>query len=324
MLDIQHLALPVAEEMERSRQQYDQLLHHPNPLLDKVLRHFSEHKGKMMRPMLTLLCAKIFGEIDSKTISTALSFEFFHNASLVHDDIVDDSNERRGTPSLNAVFGNKIAVLAGDYLLALGLRLSSSTNDHLLTDMLAQAAQEIVSGEFLQLGNIENHHISEEVYYKIIRAKTAALFATCAKAGAEAVNAAPQDVKNMERLGEIIGICFQIKDDIFDYIAGNEIGKPTGNDMLEGKLTLPVIHALLTSQNQEMLSLAIRVKEGNVTAQEIASLVDFTIQNHGIEYAIQTMEKFAEEARTLLLQYPDTPVRSSLLQYVDYVIERNF
>lgn len=324
MLDIQQLALPVAEEMERSRRQYDQLLHHPNALLNKVLKHFSEHKGKMMRPLLTLLCAKLIGEIDSKTISTALSFEFFHNASLVHDDIVDDSNERRGTPSLNATFGNKIAVLAGDYLLAIGLKLSSSTNNQLLTDMLAQAAQEIVSGEFLQLDNIENHDISEEVYYKIIRAKTAALFSTCAKAGAESVNASPSDVENMSRLGELIGICFQIKDDIFDYIAGNEIGKPTGNDMLEGKLTLPVIHALLTTHNPEMLNLAIRVKEGNVTAQEIATLVDFTIQNKGIEYAISTMEKLAEEARALLLQYPNKPVRSSLLQYVDYVIERNF
>lgn len=324
MLEIQHLALPVAEEMECCKREYDRLLHHPNPLLNIVLRHFSEHKGKMMRPLLTLLCAKLFGKIDSRAIDTALSFEIFHNASLVHDDIVDESDERRGTPSVNFQYGNKVAVLAGDYMLALGLKLSASTRNVSLTNLLAWAAQEIVSGEFMQLDNIEKQEISEEAYYSVICAKTAALFAACAKAGAETADASAEDQANMERIGELIGMCFQIKDDVFDYVAGAEIGKPTGNDMLEGKLTLPLIHALQTDADAEMLRLARAVKEGTVSPDEIARLVLFTVEHHGIDYAVATMEKFAAEARQLLQRYPDSPVRSALLQYVDYVIARNF
>lgn len=310
--------------MECCRREYDRLLHHPNPLLNIVLRHFSEHKGKMMRPLLTLLCAKLFGEIDSRAIDTALSFEIFHNASLVHDDIVDESDERRGMPSVNFKYGNKVAVLAGDYMLALGLQMSANTRNASLTNLLAWAAQEIVSGEFMQLDNIEKQEISEEAYYSVIRAKTAALFAACAKAGAETAGASAENQDNLERFGELIGICFQIKDDVFDYVAGAEIGKPTGNDMLEGKLTLPLIHALQTDGDAEMMRLARAVKEGSVSPDEIAYLVKFTVEHGGIDYAVETMEKFAAEARQLLQRYPDSPVRESLLQYVDYVIERDF
>jgi len=310
--------------MECCKREYDRLLHHPNPLLNMVLRHFSEHKGKMMRPLLTLLCAKLFGEIDCRAIATALSFEVFHNASLVHDDIVDESDERRGTPSVNFQYGNKVAVLAGDYMLALGLQMSANTRNASLTNLLAHAAQEIVTGEFMQLDNIEKQEISEEAYYSVIRAKTAALFAACAKAGAETAGASAEDQANLERFGELIGMCFQIKDDVFDYVAGAEIGKPTGNDMLEGKLTLPLIHALQTEADAEMLRLARAVKEGTVSPDEIARLVSFTVSHHGIDYAVETMESFAAEARQLLRRYPDTPVRDSLLKYVDYVIERNF
>lgn len=310
--------------MECCRREYDRLLHHPNPLLNIVLRHFSEHKGKMMRPLLTLLCAKLFGEIDSRAIDTALSFEIFHNASLVHDDIVDESDERRGMPSVNFKYGNKVAVLAGDYMLALGLQMSANTRNASLTNLLAWAAQEIVSGEFMQLDNIEKKEISEEAYYSVIRAKTAALFAACAKAGAETAGASAENQDNLERFGELIGICFQIKDDVFDYVAGAEIGKPTGNDMLEGKLTLPLIHALQTDGDAEMMRLARAVKEGSVSPDEIACLVKFTVEHGGIDYAVETMEKFAAEARQLLQRYPDSPVRESLLQYVDYVIERDF
>lgn len=278
----------------------------------------------MLRPLLTLLAARLFSPVNDRILSAALSFEFFHNATLVHDDIVDDSDERRGTPSLNATYGNKIAVLAGDYLLSLGLRECASAGSTVLVDIMAGASQDLVSGEFLQLGNIQNHSIAPDVYFRIIRAKTAVLFAACAKSGAECAEAAPDDIRNLETFGDLIGICFQIKDDIFDYIAGSEIGKPTGNDMLEGKLTLPVIHALQTAGTDEMYRLAYAVKDGSVTPEGIKRLVEFTVGHDGIAYAVSVMEDYAEQARRLLDRYPDSPVREALLRYVDYVIERNF
>lgn len=324
MTDIQQLLLPVADEMKACRKQLDAFMSHSNPLLNEVLSGIAQHKGKMLRPLLTMLAAKLFAPVSQETLFTALTFEFFHTATLVHDDVVDESDERRGTPSVNSAYANKVAVLVGDYILATALHTTEQSGNIALLGIVSKAAQILVDGELLQLRSVHNREISEEVYFHIIKGKTAALFEACAQAGALSVGASADDAENLRRFGENIGICFQIKDDIFDYMTGADIGKPTGNDMREGKLTLPVIYALKSTGNEEMKALAYKVKDGVATAGEIERLVAFTLENGGIEYAIQTMERYAEEARRLLDRYTDSGVKTSLLHFIEYVIDRTY
>ena len=324
MTDIQQLLLPVTEEMNSCREQLEAFMSHSNPLLNEVLRGIAQHKGKMLRPLLTLLSAKLFAPISQETISMALTFEFFHTATLVHDDVVDESDERRGVPSVNKAYSNKVAVLVGDYLLANALHATKQSKSIALVGIISQAAKILVDGEFLQLKSVYNREISEKVYYHIIKGKTAALFEACAQAGALSVGAQNEDVETMRLFGEKIGMCFQIKDDIFDYMTDAHIGKPTGNDMREGKLTLPVIYALEKVKDAQMLDLAYKVKDRVATSDEIAQLVAYTLDNGGIEYAVKTMEQYADEARRLLDKYPQGEVKTALLHFVDYVIERTY
>lgn len=323
MNQITQLEKPVQMEMNQCREQFDSYMKHSNLLLNEVLQRIARRKGKMMRPLLTLLCAKLFGEINEKTIYTALTFEFFHTASLVHDDIVDESNERRGNPSVNSAYDNAVAVLVGDYILATALSVAAKTDSPKLVEILSTAAQELANGELLQLRNIHNREISLDAYFNVIKAKTAALFAASAEAGAVSVGADVEQIERLRTFGETVGICFQIKDDIFDYVAGKEIGKPTGNDMAEGKLTLPVIHVLQKTKNENMLHLAQNVKEGSVSSDEIRTLVTFTLENGGIEHAIEVMNDYASRAKQLLDVFPDSIVKNALKAYVDVVIERN-
>lgn len=316
---------PICEEMSQYKEVFDAFLVHTNPLLNSVLGTISNRRGKMMRPMLTLLAAKLAagGQINDKSIYTAATFEFFHTASLVHDDIVDESEERRGQESVNNAFGNKVAVLVGDYILANSLLCASKTGQTQLIEIVSRAAQDLADGELLQLNNVNNEAITEEVYFQIIRNKTAALFAACAEAGVLSVSSDENTRKCLKQFGENIGICFQIRDDIFDYHHDAQIGKPTGNDMKEGKLTLPVIHALLSTGNQEMMALAHKVKRHQVSRDEIDALVDFTKQNGGIEYAVQMMNDYAQKAKDLLASFPDSDVKQALFTYVDYVVGRS-
>jgi octaprenyl-diphosphate synthase len=230
---------------------------------------------------------------------------------------------RRGRPSVYSLFGSRISVLVGDYVLTNALISSITTQRIDLMEEVFRAARWLVDGELFQLYNISVDEFSEKNYYNIIKKKTAVLFSSCAKSGAMTTTENPHDIKNMEDFGMIIGKCFQIKDDIFDYIAGDEIGKPRGNDMIEGKLTLPVIHALLSTNNEQMISIAKKVKAGEASRGEIDQLVRFTIDNHGIEYSYQIMEQYALQARTILSDYPDSPVKTALYHYIDYVVCRD-
>ncbi|MCQ2257036.1 MAG: polyprenyl synthetase family protein [Bacteroidaceae bacterium] len=320
---LQQIRKPIECEMNRYKDVFDSFLVHKNPLLNLVLSTIAKRKGKMMRPLLTLLSAKfIGGEINDNTILSAAAFEFFHTASLVHDDIVDESDERRGQKSINYSFGNQAAVLVGDYLLANALLCSSKTKNTRLVEIVSVAAQSLADGELLQLGNIQNESISEDIYYDIIKNKTAALFAACAEGGVLSVSADEESIQTMRKFGEIVGICFQIRDDIFDYNSDSQIGKPTGNDMKEGKLTLPVIYALKSTQNAEMLDLAHKVKSGEVSQEDIDKLLAFTKNNGGIEYAVKVMNDYADKAKSLLDDYPDSDAKQSLLTYVDFVVDR--
>ena len=277
-----------------------------------------------MRPMLILLIAKNYGGISSVTQHSAVGLELLHTASLVHDDVVDESKERRGQASVNAQYNNKVAVLVGDYVLSTALLNVALTNNTHIVQSLAELGRTLSNGEILQLSNIQNSEFSEGVYYEVIKMKTAALFEACCEIGAMSANATEEDLEKAKSFGRNLGIIFQIRDDIFDYYDSKEIGKPTGNDMAEGKLTLPVLYALNSTEDEEMKAIARKVKSRDVSQEEISRLVAFTKANGGIEYAEQKML----ELRSQCLQFIDAEsvteeIRIALTAYIDYVIQRN-
>ncbi len=314
---------PISSELTDFIALFNQSLSHTNGMLTQALDHIRQRAGKRMRPILILLMAKNFGRITDATQHAAVGLELLHTASLVHDDVVDESGERRGQASVNQVFDNKVAVLVGDYILSTALLQVSYTHSEVIVRCLAELGRTLSNGEILQLSNIQNQDISEDIYYQVIKQKTAALFEACAALGAVSAGATESKIESARRFGRNLGIIFQIRDDIFDYYDHGEIGKPTGNDMIEGKLTLPVIYALNTTQDEEMITLARKVKNGSVTDEEIARLVAFTKAHGGIEYADKRMRDFHAEAMLFLeTEVKDEAVRRSLKAYLDYVIER--
>ena len=303
---------------------FNDSLPHTDGLLSQVLEHIRSRGGKRMRPMLILLIAKNYGGITSVTQHSAVGLELLHTASLVHDDVVDESKERRGQASVNAEYNNKVAVLVGDYVLSTALLNVALTNNTHIVQSLAELGRTLSNGEILQLSNIQNSEFSEEVYYEVIKMKTAALFEACCEIGAMSANATEEDLEKAKSFGRNLGIIFQIRDDIFDYYDSKEIGKPTGNDMTEGKLTLPVLYALNSTEDEEMKAIARKVKSRDVSQEEISRLVAFTKANGGIEYAEQKML----ELRSQCLQFIDAEsvteeIRIALTAYIDYVIQRN-
>ena len=316
MDSISLIRTPIEAELRDFKELFDSSLSSSNALLDSVVSHIRQRNGKMMRPILVLLVARLYGAVCPSTLHAAVSLELLHTASLVHDDVVDESTERRGQLSVNAIFNNKVAVLTGDYLLATSLVHAELTNSHRIIQLVSTLGQDLADGELLQLSNVSNHSFSEEVYFDVIRKKTAALFA------AFSVGVGEGEAELARLLGEYIGICFQIKDDIFDYFDNREIGKPTGNDMLEGKLTLPALYVLNTTKNDEAQELAIKVKEGAATLDEIAHLISFIKENGGIEYAVQTVNVYKQKAFDLLASLPESDICVALRAYLDYVVDR--
>jgi len=314
---------PIATEMNDFVVLFNESLTHGDGLLEHVLSHIRKRGGKRMRPMLILLSAKNYGEVSGVTQNAALGLELLHTASLVHDDVVDESNERRGQASVNATYDNKVAVLVGDYILSTALLRVALSKNNEIVQQLAQLGRTLAAGEILQLSNISNQEISEDVYYQVIDQKTAVLFEACAALGAISVGVDPEEVEKAKKFGHNIGMIFQIRDDIFDYYDSKEIGKPTGNDMTEGKLTLPVIYALNHSDSQAMHTLAKKVKNGTINNDEIAVLVEFTKQNGGIEYAEKKMEEFAKEAQKYIDECVKPELKQAYKAYLDYVIQRN-
>ena len=315
---------PIEQEFSEFTELFSQTLTHGDHLLAEVLSHIRQRGGKRMRPILTLLIAKNYGGVTMATQHAAIGLELLHTASLVHDDVVDESEERRGQASVNATYNNKVAVLTGDFILSTALLNVSYTNNQRIIENLAQLGRTLASGELLQLWNISNKDISEDIYYDVIKQKTAVLFESCAAIGALSAGATDDDVARAARFGQNLGIMFQIRDDIFDYYDSKEIGKPTGNDMAEGKLTLPVIYALNQNpQYESMMNLARKVKAGTINTDEIAVLVEFTKQHGGIDYAEKRMEDFHREALKYLEEsVKDDAIRVSLSAYLDYVIQR--
>ena len=316
---------PIVQDLDDFVELFNASLTHSDGLLGSALSHIRQRGGKRMRPMLILLLAQNFGRVSQVTQNAAVGLELLHTASLVHDDVVDESSERRGQASVNATYDNKVAVLVGDYILSTALLRVSLTDNQKIIQLLAELGRTLAAGEILQLSNIQNQEISEDVYYQIINNKTAALFEACSKIGALSAGATDEEIAAAAKFGQNIGMIFQIRDDIFDYFDSTDIGKPTGNDMVEGKLTLPVIYALNNSHLESMQTLARKVKAGTVNADEIAVLVEFTKEQGGIEYAERRMEEIAEEARVFIEKYTkDKAVKEALTAYLEYVIQRNY
>lgn len=314
---------PIAAELDAFINLFNNSLTHDGDLQKEIFSHIRRRAGKRMRPMLIMLMAKNYGTVSDATLQAAVGLELLHTASLVHDDVVDESRERRGQASVNAVYDNKVAVLVGDYILSTALLHVSLTHNELIVRFLAELGRTLSDGEILQLTSIAASKISEETYYDVISRKTAALFEACCAIGAISAGMAEERVGEAARFGRTLGIIFQIRDDIFDYYDSSEIGKPTGNDMAEGKLTLPVIHAVNNGGNEDMVRLAYKVKNRTITPDEIAALVEYTKAQGGIDYAMKRMEELRAEALVFIeKEVKDDAIKKSLKAYLDFVIER--
>lgn len=315
---------PIVRDLDDFNALFNQSMSHTDGMLSQALGHIRKKAGKRMRPMLILLMAKNYGEVSDVTQHSAVGLELLHTASLVHDDVVDESGERRGQASVNAIYNNKVAVLVGDYLLSTALLNVSFTGNNKIVEYLAELGRTLARGEILQLSNISNKDLSEDVYYQVIKQKTAALFEACCAIGALSGGASDEEIEAAKMFGQNLGIIFQIRDDIFDYYDSTEIGKPTGNDMAEGKLTLPVLYALNSTNIESMKKLAYKVKDRTVNADEIACLVDFTKAHGGIEYAEEAMKRFHADGCAFIDRHiHDEDLKVSLRSYLDFVIERN-
>ena len=315
---------PISNELAAFIDLFNSTLEHEYGLLQNVLDHIRQRGGKRMRPMLILLIAKNYGGVNMVTQNAAVGLELLHTASLVHDDVVDESDERRGQASVNASYNNKVAVLVGDFILSSALLRVSETSNKTIIRKLAKLGQTLSAGEVLQLTNIDNEEISEDVYYQVIKQKTAALFEACCEMGALSAGVDENNLSEIREFGSNLGLAFQIRDDIFDYYESSEIGKPTGNDMAEGKLTLPVIYALKSTGDERMMELARKVKKRTITTDEIADLVAFTKANGGIEYAEQKMRYFHDLGVDFIEKNVNSEdIKTALTAYLDYIVLRN-
>ena len=320
---VERIKEPIYQEMELFEEKFTQSMYSKVALLNRITHFIVNRKGKQMRPMFVFLVAKLLGEgkVNERTYRGAAVIELIHTATLVHDDVVDDSNKRRGFFSINALWKNKIAVLVGDYLLSKGLLLSIENEDFDLLKIISVAVREMSQGELLQIEKARNLDITEEVYYEIIRQKTATLLAACCAIGAQAIDAPLKEVEKMHRFGEILGMAFQIKDDLFDY-GEQKIGKPTGIDIKDQKMTLPLIYTLNVVSKAEKRAMTNIIKNHNKDKKKILQLIVLVKEKGGFDFAISKMEAYRKEALELLFEFPKNQYRDALELMLNYVIER--
>ena len=319
---IEKIKLPVADEMNLFEEKFRQSLKSSIPLLDKITQYIVKRKGKQLRPIFVFLSAKLCGTINESSYRAASLIELLHTATLVHDDVVDDSNMRRGYFSVNAIWKNKIAVLVGDYLLSSGLLLSVNNNDFHLLKIVSEAVREMSEGELLQIEKARRLDIAEDVYFKIITKKTASLIASCCASGAASVTENEDLIKKMHQFGELTGIAFQLKDDLFDYGTDTKIGKPTGIDIKEKKMTLPLIFALNNSSRSDKRHIINLVKHHNESPEKVAEVIAFVHASGGIPYARQRMYEYRKRALDLLDEFQNSDAKNSLRELVIYTTER--
>jgi octaprenyl-diphosphate synthase len=321
---VEEIKQPINEEMKLFEQKFYESMQSKVALLDKVTRFIVTTKGKQMRPMFVFLCAKLVGEVNEKTYRGASMIELIHTATLVHDDVVDESFKRRNFFSINALWKNKIAVLVGDYLLSKSVLLSTDHKDYDLLGVISRTIREMSEGELLQLEKARKLDITEDVYYEIIRQKTATLIAACCEIGVLSNNADEVLAKKMQDFGTYTGMAFQIKDDLFDYLSSNVIGKPVGIDIKEQKMTLPLIHTLKIASEADRKYYLTTIKRYNNDQKRVKELIAFVKNSGGLEYAIGVMKDFQQKAKNILNEFPDSEPKKSLHSMLDYVIERKF
>ncbi len=295
-----------------------------NALMNEVVVNYLRTKGKQIRPLLVILSAKFFGEVNAEVLHAGAALEMLHNASLIHDDIVDETDLRRGNPTVNAVWGNHIAVLVGDFFVSNALAAGIRTGHLSIISALSALGQELSLGEVDQICNARDHHFDEESYFSAIRKKTASLFMNCVRMGAVAVGTSPERIKPMEEYACLLGLCFQIKDDIFDYFDAEKIGKPTGNDLREGKMTLPLLYAFRVAPESESEKMKELIIHGDLTEEDIQTLIEFAKRNGGIEYAFQTMREMQQRGEGIIAEYPDSEWKDSFREIFEYIISRDF
>lgn len=314
----------ISSDLERLQKIIKQSLSSNSPLLNKIVDKYLETKGKQIRPIIVVLSAKFFGaEVSDGVLCGAASVELLHNASLIHDDVIDETKQRRGHDTINNTWDNHIAVLVGDFFVSNALACAIRTNDFRVISTISELGKELSTGEIDQIDVAKHHSIDEQTYFSIINKKTASLFQSCVKVGGYSVGASDIDIANLSKFVELLGLSFQIKDDIFDYFKDDAIGKPTGNDLREGKVTLPLIYALSRTESprhEEMRRLA---DSDSLTTEQIETLIDFAKAEGGIEYAYATMERLRAEARSILEPYPDNEAKRVFLSLFDYIIKRH-
>jgi len=322
MATLNEIKTPIQTHLDIFEKKFKNSMKSNVALLDIITRYIVKRKGKQMRPMFVFLSAGMHGKINESTYTAASLIELLHTATLVHDDVVDDSNERRGFFSINALWKNKVAVLVGDFLLSKGLLLSLDQDEFQLLKIVSEATREISEGELLQIEKARKLDISEEIYFEIIRKKTASLIASCCASGTHSVNAGDETIKQMKLFGEKVGIAFQIKDDLFDYDKSNITGKPNGIDIKEQKMTLPLIYMLNNSGFMEKRKVVNIVKNHNTDQEKVAQVIEKVNLSGGIEYAQDKMKLYHNEALNILDKFPNSESKTALKQLVDFTIER--
>ncbi len=321
-LSLEEIKKPIAKELKEFDSFFASSVKGSSPLLNMVTRFILRRKGKRMRPMFVFLTSGMLGEINNRSYTAATLIELLHTATLIHDDVVDESFERRGFFTINALWKSKVAVLTGDYLLAKGLLLTVKNKDYDMLEIVSRAVKEMSEGELDQIQKSQKLNITEKDYFSIIRMKTASLFAACTECGAKAVTDDEKDINAMRRFGEALGIAFQIRDDIFDYQHNGMTGKPMGNDLKEKKLTLPVIYTLSRSSLTERIKIRSTIRRAKKDRRAIREIIDMVNEKGGIEYATGVMEEYKQQALSILRDFPDNQARNSLESLVEYTVKR--
>jgi octaprenyl-diphosphate synthase len=322
LLKIKNIKHPISEEMSLFENKFKESLKTNVSLLDKIMHYIIKRKGKQMRPMFVFLCSKLFNNVNESTYTAASLIELLHTATLVHDDIIDESNFRRGFFSINSLWKNKISVLVGDFLLSRGLLLAVEKEEFKLLKIVSKAVKEMSEGELLQIEKTRKLDITEEIYYEIIKKKTATLISACCESGAQASNASPEDVEKMSDFGEKAGIAFQIKDDLFDYTQNPLIGKPTGIDIREKKMTLPLIYTLNKVDDKTKKYIINTIKNDSKNSKKVEEIIKLVKSNNGLDYAERKMNLYYQQALNILEEFPNNEAKNSLIKLLEYVIKR--
>lgn len=322
-MGIQTIQENIADDLARLNGIIKNALESNSELMNQIVTKFLESKGKQIRPVLVILSGRFFGGVNDNVLNAGAAVELLHNASLIHDDVIDESKERRGQPTINRIWDNHISVLVGDFFVSAALHCAVQTQNPRITAVLSRLGRELSLGEMNQIDNARQHNIDENTYFDIIKHKTASLFKCCVEVSGHATNADSRQLEDLMKFTELLGLCFQIKDDIFDYFEDKNIGKPTGNDLREGKVTLPLIYALSKESAANRDEMTVIVKKNELSSEEIATLIEYAKNEGGIEYAYATMERLRDEAFAILESYPEKDVIEDFKSLFNYIIKRS-